>query len=912
MISVRSRSTTSSPVESAAERCPLREDTLALELRDLPETVRPTSLPLTDWTCCGVAPDEFRTWSECAASHARWLPVTVPGTVAQALRNAGQKPEDGSQDLDAQDWWFQTEFVAPEDSRQATLVLEGLATLAEVWLNGERLLSTDNMFRRYCVPLGDRLREQNRLAIRFRSLTHDLQKKRTRPKWKTALVAQQQLRWIRTTLLGRIPGWSPPVAPVGPWQPVRIESGPVRLDSMHLTAQVKAQVGCLDLRAQLTVTEQIESARLIVRRHGDLHLTELDQIALTIDGTARPYESQPAAATSVVRALQLTGSVEIVEPDLWWPHTHGTPALYQAELQVRQAGRWITLAEQSIGFRTVAIDDPAGAFGIRINREPVFCRGACWTVSDIASLTGSPDQLRRDLLLARDAGANLIRVGGTMLYESDRFYRLCDELGLLVWQDFPFANMDYPVDDPVFLENIRQEVGEQLQRISAHPSAVVCCGNSEIEQQAAMLGMPRELWSNHWFREQLPELCRQYHPASVYVRSTPCDGVLPFQPEQGLSHFYGIGAYRRSLSELRQAGVKFTSECLGFSNIPEPSTISAIADTASLPAHDPRWKRRVPRDTGAAWDFEEIRDHYVRELFGVDPVALRAQAPERWLQYGRVATGEMMSRTFAEWRSPASSCRGALVWFFKDLWPGAGWGVVDACGIPKAAYYALRRVWQPRQITITNEGLNGLHLHLVNESRQPLSGQVQIQLFKQPSRLVREASRAITLSPRERRTLSADDLLGQFCDVNYAYRFGPPQHDLVVACLRDEQGHVISEMTWSRDGQEPQLWPVELSGLAGTLSSLDANVWQLQLQAAICLQSVRISARGFIPDDNYFPLYPGREKTVLLRPAVSAHGVAAHGAASSGAVAKTCRIDVEALNLDGVISISPQPTTAGG
>ena len=117
----------------------------------------------------------------------------------------------------------------------------------------------------------------------------------------------------------------------------------------------------------------------------------------------------------------------------------------------------------------------------------------------------------------------------------------------------------------------------------------------------------------------------------------------------------------------------------------------------------------MPRDSGAGWDFEDVRDHYLQELFKVDAVRLRSFDMPRYLELSRVVTGEVMHAVYSEWRSSFSRCAGGLVWFFKDLWPGAGWGIVDSRGFPKAAYYYLRRAWQPRQVTITDEGLDGLH-----------------------------------------------------------------------------------------------------------------------------------------------------------------------------------------------------------
>src|SRR5204862_5110252 len=189
----------------------------------------------------------------------------------------------------------------------------------------------------------------------------------------------------------------------------------------------------------------------------------------------------------------------------------------------------------------------------------------------------------------------------------------------------------------------------------------------------------------------------------------------------GITHYYGIGAYLRSPTELRQADVKFTPECLGFANIPEPSTVYAVTEGGHPVMHDPIWKRRVPRDGGAGWDFEDVRDHYLRALFGLDPVRMRCFDTPRYLALSRVTTGELMEKVYSEWRSVNSRCGGALVWFLRDLWPGAGWGILDSDGVPKACYYYLRRVWQPQAVILTDEGLDGIQAHVINETDSPLS-----------------------------------------------------------------------------------------------------------------------------------------------------------------------------------------------
>jgi beta-mannosidase len=367
------------------------------------------------------------------------------------------------------------------------------------------------------------------------------------------------------------------------------------------------------------------------------------------------------------------GDVEVDVPS-WWPHTHGTPHLEPCRLELRLGDEWITVDCGRVGFRDIRLDTAGGQVRFVVNGVPVFCRGACWTTLDILRLRADAGALRRALETARDSGANMLRVGGTMTYESEDFYRLCDELGILVWQDFMFANMDYPVGDPDFRAEVEAEARQVLARLHRHPCIAAYCGGSEVAQQAAMMGLPEKYWSNDFFLETLPRLCDEAQPGVAYFPSSPWGGALPFHVSEGIAHYYGVGAYRRPLADAKSAKVRFATECLGISNVPEQSTMGLVLEGTMPPPHHPRWKARVPRDNGSGYDFEDIRDHYLKALFGEDATDLRAQDVARYYALSRVVSGEVMSQTYGEWRAPSSGCGGALVWFYRDLWPGAGLG----------------------------------------------------------------------------------------------------------------------------------------------------------------------------------------------------------------------------------------------
>ena len=166
--------------------------------------------------------------------------------------------------------------------------------------------------------------------------------------------------------------------------------------------------------------------------------------------------------------------------------------------------------------------------------------------------------------------------------------------------------------------------------------------------------------------------------------------------------------------------MRFAAECLAFANVPDDEALQPLAGGVASAVHHPRWKAGVPRDAGAGWDFDDVRDHYLRELFGVDPVALRSTDAERYLELSRAVTGEVMAEVFGEWRRAGSPCGGGLVLWLRDLVPGAGWGVLDHRGEPKVAYHHLRRALAPVAVWITDEGLDGVAVHVANDLPVPL------------------------------------------------------------------------------------------------------------------------------------------------------------------------------------------------
>jgi beta-mannosidase len=798
----------------------------------------------SDWEVCGSA-------SGADEPREGWLALDVLGPVGAALRRGGQWSLDSpSWDFNSQDWLFRVCFDAPtNDLDHWVLGIGGLATISDVFVNGVLLFSSESMHLLHEVRLRDPLRpRENELLIRCRSLHEPLDQRRPRPKWRTPMVQHQQLRWFRTTLLGQTPGWSPHVSVVGPWRPVWLERrAHVDVSSLRLDARVLGHKGMLCAAVELApVAGQSVSRVTCELWRGETRLrAELVQ--------------SPGQAWYV-------GTIDVDEVALWWPHTHGEPALYNASIAVAMddGSCIVEIDVGSIGFRTIALQQVGGDFALTVNGVAVFCRGACWTPIDPVSLSSSADEMARAMCQLQMAGMNMLRVSGSMTYECDAFLDACDSHGILLWQDFMFANMDYPAGDNGWAAIVDTEIRQQLSRMQGRPSLAVLCGNSEVEQQAAMWGAAREHWNPALFEHRLRELCADYCPDVPYWPSSAHGGAFPFQPDTGTTSYYGVGAYKRPIEDAQLSGLRFATECLAFANVPDAETLSRMPGGSSPLPHHSVWKQRSPRDLGAGWDFDDVRDHYLERLFGTRASDLRSVDPRRYLTLSRVTTGEVMARTFAVWRRVGSSCRGALVWFLRDLWAGAGWGLLDDKGAPKACFRMLSRVLQPVFVCISDDGLNGLHVHVSHERAEALRGNLDVKAYRSGEIVIAQGTRALDLPPRGAERISVVDLLSGFMDLSYAYRFGPAEHDLVVATLRANDGTVLGQNFHWLNG-----WSLQRSadiGLEASATQLEDGSAEVTIRTRAAAIAVHFEIETHTVDDDYFHLAPGSQHRVRLLP----------------------------------------------
>ena len=524
-----------------------------------------------------------------------------------------------------------------------------------------------------------------------------------------------------------------------------------------------------------------------VRGMGGFEVTAADVV---IDGAAEA-EGALEVSAGADGAVELRGEIRVPDAPRWWPHTHGEPALSAVRIRVAGPEGEIGIDAGRVGFRELAAgpapdhDALIDGLDLHLNGVSIFARGAVWTPDDFVGMAPDRERLRAALERVRDAGMNMVRIPGTATYESRDFHDLCDELGILVWHDFMFANFDYPIDDEEFRATVEAEAREQLAAVAGRPSAIVFCGNSEVEQQVGMLGLDPEIGRGELFGEILPRALAEARAEAIYVPSSPSGGVRPFRPDEGIANYYGVGGYRRPLADARLAEVKFAGECLAFANVPDEAGVEEVLPEApaDVVVHHPRWKAGVPARRGHRLGLRRrprplparALRRRPRRAAPLRPRALPGALPRRLRRGDGGGLRRVAPRRLAQRRRPRPLAArpdarrrlgaGRLLRAAEGGAPAAARGARPDRGLAHRRG-AGRDRRPPRQ-------------RRTRAARAPGCASASYRDFEQE---VGEATEAVELPAHGSLSLDFETILGRFVDASWAYRFGPPI-DAIVASL---------------------------------------------------------------------------------------------------------------------------------
>ncbi len=654
-----------------------------------------------------------------------WSPGRVPGGVHVDLLAAGRisDPFVGDEELRVgwvaeRDWEYRREFIADEavaGQERLALVFDGLDTLADVRLNGELLGSADNMFRTWRWDVTDRLRPgPNDLAVTFRS----------------AVRRGAELESVRhlDTVANQLPGaphlrkapshfgwdWGPKLPNIGFWQGARLEGWSVaRLADVRLSQAIeggRTRIAA-EIRVELTGTAGpglpagLEAILRIEHPGG-----RTDAVRASV-ATGGPAAAGGGSAAAGVGPVAESGgpvaslSVDIAEPELWWPNGLGGQPLYRVEVQLVHGQRTLETRSFQVGLRTLELrrepDVWGESFTFVVNGVPVFAKGSNWIPADTFPGRVTTTQLETLLGAAAAANHNMIRVWGGGHYEVEAFYDLCDRLGILVWQDFMFACSVYPLGDAAFLANVREEVSEQVRRLRHRACLALWCGNNEMERGWASWGWDRPETQDlkaaylRFFGETLPAWVADEDAATPYWPSSPSSGrplVEPIGSRGGDEHEWAVWHGLAPFSAYGRESYRFVSE-FGFESLPAEATIAAFAS-------DP-----------AGWNLgSPVLDHHQRCEAGNARIlyylAQQFRLPGDFgglVYLSQILQAEAMRVGVEHWRRERDRCGGTLYWQLNDCWPVSSWSSIDFFGRWKALHYASRRFFAPILLSCTVE-----------------------------------------------------------------------------------------------------------------------------------------------------------------------------------------------------------------
>ncbi len=670
------------------------------------------------------------------------VPATVPGSVHTDLLSAGliADPYADANEADLtwigeQTWLYRTCFDAEDPDAAATsgpvradLVFHGLDTVATVTLNGVELARTANMHRTYRLPVEQLLRPSgNELTVRFDSPVRHAEAMRTtlgeRP---GAYAAPYQ--FLRKMACNFGWDWGPALVTAGLWQPVELHTWQgARLADVRPYATVAEDTGegLVDLRLEI---ERTDAAPVTV--------------VASVEGVLQ------ASATVVVEsgADRADLRLRVPDPRLWWPRGQGGGQhLYWLNVSVRSAdGTECDAWRRRIAFRTVDLDcrpDEHGTpFQLRVNGKPIFLRGVNWIPDDCFPHRVTRARYAERLRQACAAGVNAVRVWGGGRYESEDFYDLCDELGLMVSQDFLFACAAYPEEPPLAAE-VEAEAREHLTRLLPHPSLTLWIGNNENIWGHADWGWQDDLagrtWGAGYYHRLLPDLVAELDPTRPYWPGSPYSGspdLHPNDPAHGTSHIWDVWN-THDYTHYRTWRPRFAAE-FGY-QAPATHRTLAAAVTGPLDAAAPEFAAHQKAENGDAKLAAGLAAH-LPDVVGFDD----------WHYATQLNQARALTVAIEHFRALKPVCAGVLWWQLNDCWPAVSWSLVDSAGRPKPAWYALRKVFRDRLLTIQPGDEGSLALIADNDTDAPWRTTVAVSRRLLDGAIRARAELTVTVPPR--------------------------------------------------------------------------------------------------------------------------------------------------------------------
>ncbi|CAM3512891.1 glycoside hydrolase family 2 protein [Flavobacterium saliperosum] len=775
-------------------------------------------------------------WNFRKKGDANWLPASVPGTVHTDLFNNKVIPDPFSgtnekqlQWIENEDWEYETTFVlSAKDFKNENIDLQfdGLDTYAEVFLNGKSVLKADNMFRIWNIEVKKQLKVgHNKITVVFQSAVR--KGKEAAKKLKYTLPGDEKI-FTRKAQYQYGWDWGPRFVTAGIWKKVQLHLwNSAQLENVRFEQQSLS-----DAKAQLLFTAEVNC-----RKSG--------KYKLKINDTSETYSLKKGKN-------QLKISYEIKNPKRWWSNGLGEPHLYPFTISLSDKNGNLDKRELNIGLRTIELvqekDDFGKSFYFRLNGVPVFMKGANYIPPD-SFLPRAKDSVYKSIVKnAVDANMNMLRIWGGGVYGDDAFYDECDKNGILVWQDFMFACAMYP-GDKAFMDNVKQEVIDNVNRLQNHPSLALWCGNNENDEGWHNWGWQKQyqysaadstkIWNDYkkLFHELIPKtldslLTKEknlYWPSSPSIGWGRKESLL-----QGDSHYWGVWWGMEPFEIYKKKVGRFMSE-YGFQGMPKLQAFKAFANETDLHLASETVKNHQKHPTG----YQTIQTYMEREY----------KVPTQFEEYiyvSQLLQAEGMKTAIEAHRRAKPYCMGTLYWQLNDCWPVTSWSSVDYFGNWKAFHYQAKRSFEPILVSVAEED-NQYKVYVVSDELTPKKGRLQLELIDFKGNVLWKSTSEIQVEGNTGKEYYA--IAGKEME-----KFNSKQVVLSVKLLLSD-ADVKSTLFYFEKPKDLELKEPKI-----TIRYRNENT--MEISSDVLAKNVFLSVDAVHFSDNYFDLLPGEKRII--------------------------------------------------
>ena len=793
-----------------------------------------------------------------------WLEASVPGDVHMDLLKNGliEDPfyrlnEHDLQWIDKTDWEYKTEFdLSKKDINSHSLSLDfhGIDTYSSIYLNDSLIATTDNMFIGKTVDIKSFAKlGKNKLYVKLYSpinkgvklhdsLGYDISSFNANDLAEIGKVEGNKRVSVFTRKAPYHYGWDwgPRLVTSGIWQPINIKKwNYFNIEDLYIKQQT------LDESASLVAEIEVES------------YLEIDEMISEI------YVDNQKVSTDLIYINKGANKIEIPftikDYELWWPNGMGDQNMYEIKVKLQSNNNFVTTSKR-IGLREINLvtseDSIGNNFYFEVNKKPVFMKGVNYIPQDIFLNRVSDDKYEELLNSAVDANMNMIRVWGGGIYENEIFYNLCDEKGLLVWQDFMFACAMYPGDEE-FLKSVEQEAEFNVKRLRGHPSIALWCGNNEVRSAWKNWGWEKDVIENQSpeianeiskayddvFHKILPKVVNNLDSSTAYWPSSPgstfSGGTESYT--SGDAHYWGVWWGKENFESYNQKVPRFMSE-FGFQSFPEFSSIDKYTNESDYSIYSDVMKSHQRSSIGN----KTIEDYMLR--YYNKPKSFKG-----YLYVSQILQAYGVSMGMEAHRRNKGYSMGSLYWQLNDCWPVASWSSIDYFGKWKALHYSTKKAFQPVLISFFKSD-SEIELHIISDLLESKEVNLNLKVLSFSGEVLYETNKNYSL--QQNSTTKVESLSIDWLNNNF-----DPNSSLLVASLFSKEKEISNNIYYLTKFKDiiltKPLIEYEINELI--------NTFEVSLTSKNLVKNVFVdiaSSQNF--SDNYFDMIPGKEYKISI------------------------------------------------